>query len=362
MSEQNELAECEAKIERGLQTFYEVGQALINIRDKQLYREHYNTFEAYCQDRWQMSHQRAYQLMGAAEVVENVQKFLHPPQTESHTTPLIKLEPEQQLVAWEVVQQTAPGGKVTAAHVKSVVDILKTVTLTGAIDGGEGTDIPIVAATLDHLKAAVTEETYERLKRQEIHVQENNYKRDAKSNRLANEYEPQGYDACQTPAYAIDPLLPYLDRSWTIWEPAAGEGLLVDALSDSNFEMIIGSDILTGSNFFEFEPDQEWDCIVTNPPFSLKYRWMERCYQLGERFALLLPVETLGAKTAHEMFRVHGIEVIFMDKRINFKMPNKGWDGGGAQFPVAWFTWGLNIGSQMTFARLNHDQAGMVEP
>lgn len=187
--------------------------------------------------------------------------------------------------------------------------------------------------------------------------QNGNYKRDSKVTRAANEYEPQGFDACQTPAYALDPLIPYLDGHLTFWEPAAGEGLLVEALYDSDINDgtvvgVITSDILTGQNFFDYQPEHEWDCIVTNPPFSLKFPWLKRCYELGKPFALLLPVETLGTKTAQDMFREYGVEVILMDKRVNFKMPNKGWEGGGAQFPVAWFTWGLNIGSPLTFARL----------
>jgi hypothetical protein len=160
-------------------------------------------------------------------------------------------------------------------------------------------------------------------------------------------------DACQTPAYAIDPLLPYLPEGLNIWEPAAGEQLLEGALLDSRYHVVSG-DILTGQNFFEYEPDN-WDCIVTNPPYSIHFQWLERCYQLGKPFALLLKVDILGTKTAQEMFDRFGIEVIFVNPRISFKMPNKGWDGGGAQFPTAWFTWGLNIGRQMTFAKVVPD-------
>lgn len=178
-----------------------------------------------------------------------------------------------------------------------------------------------------------------------------NYLRDNRKGTVSDIYTPLGMDACQTPAYAIDPLLPYIPRNWTIWEPAAGEGNLVDALFDSGFNSVVASDILTNQNFFDFEPDN-WDCIVTNPPYSIHFQWLERCYELGQPFALLLKVEILGTKTAQELFDKHGIEVIFVSPRINFKMPNKGWEGGGAQFPTAWFTYGLNIGRQMTFAKV----------
>lgn len=156
-------------------------------------------------------------------------------------------------------------------------------------------------------------------------------------------------DLCQTPPYAIDPLLPYISSALHVWEPAYGEGLLTEALYDSGFKTVITGDIQTGENFFEYTPDA-WDVIVTNPPFSLKYRWLERCYALGKPFALLMPLEVLGAKSAQVLFRQHGINVIFLSDRVDFKMPNLGWDGSGAQFPVAWFCWGLPLAEQMVFA------------
>lgn len=181
-----------------------------------------------------------------------------------------------------------------------------------------------------------------------------NYLRDNRRSTVSDPYTPLGMDACQTPAYAVDPLLPYLPEGLNVWEPACGEGLLEDALIDSGFSVVSG-DILTGQNFFDYEPDR-WDCLVTNPPYSIHFQWLERCYELGKPFALLLKVDILGTKTAQEMFGQYGIEVIFVSPRINYKMPRKGWDGGGAQFSTAWFTWGLEIGQQMTFAKIVPDE------
>lgn len=166
-----------------------------------------------------------------------------------------------------------------------------------------------------------------------------NYKRD-KLMRPVSQNEAANYDSCQTPAYALDPLLPYLDKNLTVWEAACGEGLLVDALYDSDFLAVVDTDILTGKNFFEFEPDQ-WDILITNPPFSAKFKWLERAYLLGKPFALLLPVETLGAVTAQRLMQQYGFEIMFLDSRVNFKMPNAGWDGAGAQFAVFWLCWKL---------------------
>jgi len=146
-------------------------------------------------------------------------------------------------------------------------------------------------------------------------------------------------DQCQTPPYAIDPLLPYLDPDSIIWEPACGEGMLVEAFYDSGFSEVIASDALTGQNFFDYEPEG-WDCLITNPPYSIKYEWLERCYELQKPFALLVPVDTLGAKTAQLLFAEYGSETMFLHPRIDFKMPKKEWDSS-AQFSVVWLCWNI---------------------
>lgn len=351
--ERVELADCESVIERGLETFVEVGQALLRIRDNRLYRES-GTFEEYCQERWQMERRHAYRLMDAASVVENVSNWTQTaPANEAQARPLTELEPEAQRLAWEIVKETAPEGKVTAAHVKSVVTVLKEVLITGAIDDGEGMSISIQEATSTHVKAAVTEETYERMRRHEAHIATGieNGKHKPKMNRGGDIYEPEGSDACQTPPEGLQPLLPYVNPEWEIWEPAQGQGLLVAAMRESGLHVVYSGDRETGQNFFEYEPE-EWDCIITNPPYSIKYDWLERCYELGKPFALLMPVEMLGAKTAQALFRQYGIEVVFPNGRLNFSMPNIGFEGSAAQFPTAWFTWRLNIGQGMTFSEL----------
>jgi len=119
------LEELEIIINRNLQSFYEVGRALMEIRDNELYKIKngggYGTFEAYCQDTWNLSRPRAYQLIDSAKVKNNLSTNVDIPKTESQTRPLSKLQPEQQKEAWKKAIATAPEGKVTAAHVASVV-------------------------------------------------------------------------------------------------------------------------------------------------------------------------------------------------------------------------------------------------
>lgn len=116
------LMELETEIENGLRTFVDVGNALLEIRDGRLYRQTFGTFEDYCRERWGFTRMHASRLIGAAEVVANVTDRLQiaPPSNIEQTRPLTALEPDQQRAAWQRAVETAPNGKVTAAHVESI--------------------------------------------------------------------------------------------------------------------------------------------------------------------------------------------------------------------------------------------------
>lgn len=70
--ERSDLRRLEAVIEKGKQTFIEVGSALKQIRDDRLYREKWKTFEAYCEDKHEFQRAHAYRLIEASETVQAV--------------------------------------------------------------------------------------------------------------------------------------------------------------------------------------------------------------------------------------------------------------------------------------------------
>ena len=159
-------------------------------------------------------------------------------------------------------------------------------------------------------------------------------------------------DDFQTPPVALKPLLPYLGTDWRIWECACGKGNLVRGLLEYAFD-VIGTDALGGYDFLTYEPDN-YDCIITNPPFKYKQEFLERCYELGKPFALLLPLTTLETRKRQELMRKNGVEIILFDKRINFETPNKV-AKSSSWFATAWFTNWLNIGAQISYATLDEN-------
>lgn len=127
-AEQAKHAEREAIIERGKQSFIEVGLALCGIRDDRSYRPTHGTFEAYCRERWGWERRHAYRLIDAATAAENVSNWTQKkPATESQARPLAKLEPAQQMEAWGMATESAhaKGKAVTAKDVEDAVKEVK---------------------------------------------------------------------------------------------------------------------------------------------------------------------------------------------------------------------------------------------
>ena len=129
IQETNELERCEIVIKQGLETFVEVGQALMTIRDKRLYRIKYGTFEDYCRDKWGVSRIHAHRLIESTGVIANLLPIGNIPQTESQARPLTKLEPEIQREAWAQVVEETKGNpqSITAKKVSAIAEEWKPV-------------------------------------------------------------------------------------------------------------------------------------------------------------------------------------------------------------------------------------------
>ncbi len=117
------LAECESVIERGLATFVEVGQALMEIRDRRLYREQYETFEDYCRERWGWERAHAYRLIDSAQVAKLLSPIGDKPKNEAQArelVPLLRQDEAKVIEVWRELREQY-GEEVTAARVKNLV-------------------------------------------------------------------------------------------------------------------------------------------------------------------------------------------------------------------------------------------------
>jgi hypothetical protein len=121
-AERSKLAELEGVIGQGEQWLMRVGVSLKVIRDEKLYRDEFNTFEAYCQSRWNFTKSRANQLIGATDVVEGlatiVAKGTPLPSNEGQARALKSVPEEDRPKVWE--EASGNGKAPTAAAITTV--------------------------------------------------------------------------------------------------------------------------------------------------------------------------------------------------------------------------------------------------
>ena len=96
--------------------------ALREIRDNRHYLETHFTWEAYLKEKHDLSISYANRLIAAIPTVEIFAPMGAKISTERQIREVVSLPPAQQREVWQTAVETAPEGKITAAHIRSVVD------------------------------------------------------------------------------------------------------------------------------------------------------------------------------------------------------------------------------------------------
>lgn len=149
------------------------------------------------------------------------------------------------------------------------------------------------------------------------------------------------YDNLYTPKKAVYPLVRLIYKKINlrskliVWEPCDDGRSLISSVLRQEYQgfEVISTSIVTGQDFLNWKPDFEFDLIVTNPPYSLKDHFIERCYELRKPFALLLPLTSLEGVHRGNLFRTYGINLMVLDRRLDFTGKKSNW------FNASWFYW-----------------------
>lgn len=117
--------------------------------------------------------------------------------------------------------------------------------------------------------------------------------------------------AYMTPHWVTRAFIPHLPKGLnTVWEPAAGTGIMVDALREAGFR-VVATDLSEGIDFLQagmppFD-DGLCDAIITNPPYDLATEFIEHSLRLMEpnqgTVAMLLRTDFDHAKSRTHLFR-----------------------------------------------------------
>lgn len=162
-------------------------------------------------------------------------------------------------------------------------------------------------------------------------------------------------DYYATPHESTMALLNVDDFDGTVLEPCVGGGHIADVLlTHSNVDNVIGVDIVhrgwEGTNvadFFEFDPNTKIDHIVTNPPYSMAQRFLEKSMDTvsqNGKVAMFLKIQFLEGKARKEMFKKYPPKKVYVfSERQNPLRNGSPVDENGKKWSstmcFAWFVW-----------------------
>ena len=174
----------------------------------------------------------------------------------------------------------------------------------------------------------------------------------------------QPRDKFFTPNYATELLIPFIPKSVRIiWECAAGERKISNVLENNNYNVlssdIDGSLVVSKLNFLtdkcSLNCESKEVAIITNPPYSLKRQFFNKCIELNATFALLISGDY--SLWTIDAIRKCGCEKVIPDHRINYITPTglSEATGHSSYFHSYWLTRYFGLGKSETFVELTKE-------
>jgi hypothetical protein len=156
-------------------------------------------------------------------------------------------------------------------------------------------------------------------------------------------------DEYYTPPILVEPILKYIENDSVIWCPFdTDDSEFVIALRNKGCK-VIATHIWSGQDFFEYEPSEKYDYIISNPPFSCKLKVLERLYKLDKPFAMLMGLPILNYQEIGQFFIGKQLQLLIFDKKVSF-------DGNPASFNTSYFCKDF-LPNDLIFEHLEHNNA-----
>ena len=165
-----------------------------------------------------------------------------------------------------------------------------------------------------------------------------------------------------TPSILVNMLVPYLklwevafatehNRQPIIWLPFDTEESQYYKILKSEGFQVVRSHLNDGKDFFHYQPDQ-FDIIVSNPPFSTKLDIFERIiFDFNRPFVLLMNMMAINYQEIGNLFQ-------FVNPKIQFIIPDKkvSFDGNTSSFCSGYVCY--DFIDHTVFTHLPHNNVG----
>lgn len=128
-----------------------------------------------------------------------------------------------------------------------------------------------------------------------------------------------GDDEFYTPDYAIYPIVKYIKKGASIWCPFDGAKSNFVKILKGHDCSVFATHISEGGGDFFSAQIPNCDYIISNPPYSLKTEVLEKLFQIGKPFAMLLGVVGIfESQRRFDMFRHNKFEIMYLNRRVSY--------------------------------------------
>lgn len=110
-----------------------------------------------------------------------------------------------------------------------------------------------------------------------------------------------------------------ISKDKIIWCPFdTDDSAFVKVLREREYK-VINTHISTGQDFYDYEPKEHYDIILSNPPFKGKAKTIERLIKLNKPFAMIYGIQCFNSGGFTRLLNnVNNLEMLFLCKRLKF--------------------------------------------
>lgn len=178
-------------------------------------------------------------------------------------------------------------------------------------------------------------------------------------------FAERGDDFYATPPVAVEALLRVEELPKRLWEPACGDGAIVNVLRSHGHDVWATDlvdrgcpDSLSGIDFLLERGAGDCRTIVTNPPFKLAQQFLEKSLDLSQNVIFLLRLAFLESERRSRLLDTGYLHRVYVFRKRLPMMHRHGWEGRKANsgMAFAWFVFDQSTKKDTIIKRISWER------